>query len=148
MIHSSSSNSSSSQVVRPEGGCQRWERGALQAGNTCITLCQCSRESSVGSCGSLPMAVGYSSSSAPNKAMARAASGNHWSQQMATPMAAYLSVWVCVCVGWVANVVSHAGTLVGCCLLLYLVWKTLNPVSPCVRVKRRPRRVQVRVMLS
>ena len=38
--------------------------------------------------------------SAPCSAMARAASGNHWSQQMATPM--------------VAN----------------LVWNTLKPVSP------------------
>ena len=35
---------------------------------------------------SLPMAVGYTSSSAPWRAMALAASGNHWSQQMPTPM--------------------------------------------------------------
>ena len=34
------------------------------------------------------MAVGYSSTSAPSSAMARALSGNHWSQQMPTPMRA------------------------------------------------------------
>ncbi len=52
----------------------------------CITRCQWSLESQAGSGGSVPMAVGYSSSSAPSRAMARAASGNHWSQQMPTPM--------------------------------------------------------------
>ncbi len=51
----------------------------------CITRCQWPLESHVGSGGSLPMAVGYSSTSAPINAIARALSGNHWSQQIATP---------------------------------------------------------------
>ena len=36
--------------------------------------------------GSLPIAVGYSSTSAPSSIIARAHSGNHWSQQMPAPM--------------------------------------------------------------
>jgi hypothetical protein len=51
----------------------------------CMTRCQWSAELMVGSWGSVPMAVGYKITSAPCSAMARAASGNHWSQQMATP---------------------------------------------------------------
>ena len=56
----------------------------------CMVRCQCALESSVGSCGSEPMAVGYIKTSAPISAMERAASGNHWSQQMATPSFANL----------------------------------------------------------
>jgi hypothetical protein len=49
----------------------------------CMTRFQCSHESRPESCGSDPIAVGYSNSSAPWRARARAASGNHWSQQIA-----------------------------------------------------------------
>ena len=66
-----------------EGGTQ------LAAECPCITRCQCSLELIVGSCGSLPMAVGYSNRSAPMSAIARAHSGNHWSQQIPTPSVAY-----------------------------------------------------------
>ena len=45
-----------------------------------------SRQSSLpGAGGSEPIAVGYSSTSAPMSAMLRALSGNHWSQQIPTP---------------------------------------------------------------
>ncbi len=43
----------------------------------CMVRCQCALESKLASCGSEPMAVGYSNISAPISAMQRAASGNH-----------------------------------------------------------------------
>eukprot|EP00968_Pinguiococcus_pyrenoidosus_P005761 scaffold375_cov210-Pinguiococcus_pyrenoidosus.AAC.3 len=41
------------------------------------TRCQCPCDTREGSCGSEPIAVGYSSTSAPCRTMTRAASGNH-----------------------------------------------------------------------
>ena len=54
----------------------------------CMQRCQWPALST-SSTGSEPMAVGKSSSSAPLSARQRAVSGNHWSQQMPTPMRAY-----------------------------------------------------------